>query len=1045
MEMEDDELPSFRTAMSISRSDPLRARCIEHWAFSLFNRHAFSKQLDALEQSILYFMEAIFLPHALDSEGKPIDIVKMFYFLAGAIFTRANEHRDRQPEDVKHCMMYLRYLREHCREFLNDPRFAVTELLVRAMAIRVVMEVGDVVQDLEEMADLCYEFLNSNTSITALTLPITTFAETIDGHFGGALRRQRPSKKLIECLRKAQICLPDQHHVSIVLAKCLYLRFKTTPPDDDYKEGMAILDKIIPFRGPGDTSSPFRGRALKLAGMFAHTQFSFSGKPEDLEEAIFRIRSRLEGTPLQDLYRSQIIEDLSLLERLRLQDYSITRSELAALSSNAEYSGLSSFRDLTASLTELDTVTAMPLSEANTILLKYLEPLQDSAIERLSDITDIEDGIKFCQEVLASHSGSKLAPKALEALPKLLRRAFDRTDQIEYIDEAISVCRNKLEASITRRPNSIELISYLSIRLDYLSLKEDSATVHQREFPYVVQKVQDLDELMRLFAAAVNDEHMDILHRFPLSCNWASIAHRHGHPSASIAYDQAISLMQAYLTFSPTLHVQHARLVAARHNMEVLPLAYASLQIRTGRLQQAIETLDQGRALLWTEMRGLRSSIAQLCVANSHLAGEFAAVNRDLEKLTLTNFLDTNLDDGDAGFKGIDSFGLLVERQQNLLDAREKLISQIQVLPGFDTFLRPPSFDTLRSVALHGPVIIVNHCRFGSDVLILLNNSPPSLITTADDFYDRAQKLKDRLWIARKKGLQSDEYEDALRSVLKELYDIVGRSVIERLNALNVPEQSRIWWCPTSVFCSLPLHAMGPIPSDVGRPQYFLDLYISSYTPSLSALIESNKPTSHMPGMPSLLLALQPDASMPQALNEMKAVRASCPQVKALIATAATPPAVLEHLREHQFAHIVCHGILEPGKPFDSSFILFQGKRLSLLDIVQSRLPEAQFAFLSACHTAELTDESPVDEALHLAAAMQYCGFRSVVGTMWAMADADGPDLAGNFYKLVFADKTQGVRYYERTAEALRDAVVKLRRKKTVTLERWVNYVHYGA
>jgi len=200
-----------------------------------------------------------------------------------------------------------------------------------------------------------------------------------------------------------------------------------------------------------------------------------------------------------------------------------------------------------------------------------------------------------------------------------------------------------------------------------------------------------------------------------------------------------------------------------------------------------------------------------------------------------------------------------------------------------------------------------------------------------------------------------------------------------------------------------------------------------------------------MPEKPSLLLVLQPDASMAQALNEMKAVQVSCPQVKTLIAATATPPAALKHLREHQFAHIVCHGILEPGKPFDSSFILFEGKRLSLLDIVQSRLPEAEFAFLSACHTAELTDESPVDEALHLAAAMQYCGFRSVVGTMWAMLDADGPDLAGNFYKSVFADRTQGVRYYERTAEALRDAVVKLRRKRNVTLERWVNYVHYGA
>jgi hypothetical protein len=66
---------------------------------------------------------------------------------------------------------------------------------------------------------------------------------------------------------------------------------------------------------------------------------------------------------------------------------------------------------------------------------------------------------------------------------------------------------------------------------------------------------------------------------------------------------------------------------------------------------------------------------------------------------------------------------------------------------------------------------------------------------------------------------------------------------------------------------------------------------------------------------------------------------------------------------------------------------------------------------------------------------------------MWAMADTDGRDLAGNFYKSLFSGRREGMHYYERTAEALRDAVVKLRRKKGrgMSLERWVNYVHYGA
>ena len=164
-----------------------------------------------------------------------------------------------------------------------------------------------------------------------------------------------------------------------------------------------------------------------------------------------------------------------------------------------------------------------------------------------------------------------------------------------------------------------------------------------------------------------------------------------------------------------------------------------------------------------------------------------------------------------------------------------------------------------------------------------------------------------------------------------------------------------------------------------------------------------------------------------------------------LISKKATPSAVIRRLRDHRFAHFSCHGILEAGKPFDASFKLHQGQRLTLLEIVRSQLPSAEFAFLSACHTAELTEESIADEGLHLSAAVQYSGFRSVVGTMWAMADVDGQVLAKHFYASVISEKWEGVPYYERTAEALRDAVQELRRRKKVTTERWVNFVHYGA
>ena len=895
----------------------------------------------------------------------------------------------------------------------------VSTSLVEILAVQVSLELGDVDQDIEEMADLCDELLNSDISQQFLISPITSFASAISLRFKGPAERKILSKKATDCLLKAIVRFPDLHGIATVFATSLHTRFCAAPSDDDYEAAMVMLDTVLTFRGPGDAPSPYRNIALNIAALWADSRFFAYGKPEHLEHAIYCHRTALDATSIEDPDLAVNIEFLSYLEGFRLDSRANTQEVLVV---PPESGKLPPFRELIASFPGPMAAEPDPMTLYKSLI----------NIDQVTDVADIKDGVEYFRFLLNSDPRGNLAVLAHQASSILLNRAFQLTHEIRYLNEAISSSRDGINAidSLSERVVSVRwLISLLLTRLELLR--------HQ----------EDLHELMQLFPTVANPSDDLALSRgeLPNSFTWATTARRFGHPSASTAYDYAMSWMQASLIFAPTLDKQHSRLIET-HGLHAIPLDYASYHIRTGHLEQAIEALEQGRGLLWSEMRGLRTSIDQIRLADPDLADKFSTVNRELETLSLTFSLNNNVD-GNNGLEGMDPYGRGVMQKQKLLDDRERLITQIRGLSGFDTFLKPPLFDTLCSAASHGPVIIINHCRWRSDILILLHNSPPSLIPTSDDFYTRANKLQDQLLGERKKGLESDAYEDALRGVLKELYELVGRPVIKRLNDLNIPQQSRIWWCPTSVFCSLPLHAMGPISSNVGPPQYFLDLYIPSYTPSLSALIDSHRPNSQTIKNPSILLVVQPDASMVQTLDEMRAVQQASSPVTTLIGTTATTSVVLERLQDHRFVHIVCHGLLESGRPFNSSFKLHQGKRLSLLDIIQSRLPNAEFAFLAACHTAELTDESPADEALHLAAAMQYCGFRSVVGTMWAMADTDGQYLAENFYKLVFSGGKQGVCHYERTAEALRDAVVRLRRKKRIgmSLERWVNYVHYGA
>jgi hypothetical protein len=251
---------------------------------------------------------------------------------------------------------------------------------------------------------------------------------------------------------------------------------------------------------------------------------------------------------------------------------------------------------------------------------------------------------------------------------------------------------------------------------------------------------------MELLSQCVNNASNIMPNRFLIACAWALFVRRTRHPSVSSAYETALTLMQNILLFSPTLQLQHTTL--AMHDVtHSLPLDFASHRIDSYQLEEAIEVLERGRALLWSEMRHLCASTDQLLESDPELGRKFAAVNRDLEELTksVPPSHKLNMDDGASDdLRAADQFGRLVLKQRRLLKERAKLISQIQALPNFDSFLASPSFATLRSAASSGPVIIINHSRYRSDILVL-HNMPPSLIPTPDDFFERAAALKDKV------------------------------------------------------------------------------------------------------------------------------------------------------------------------------------------------------------------------------------------------------------------------------------------------------------
>ena len=96
-----------------------------------------------------------------------------------------------------------------------------------------------------------------------------------------------------------------------------------------------------------------------------------------------------------------------------------------------------------------------------------------------------------------------------------------------------------------------------------------------------------------------------------------------------------------------------------------MALDYASHRINTGQLEEATEILEQGRSILWSEMRGIRTPAAQLAEEDSHMAQRFEEINQELEALIISTTLSVFLV-GESNFT--DPFGRLVVNQRKLVE-----------------------------------------------------------------------------------------------------------------------------------------------------------------------------------------------------------------------------------------------------------------------------------------------------------------------------------------------------------------------------------------
>ncbi|VDC05884.1 unnamed protein product [Peniophora sp. CBMAI 1063] len=501
-------------------------------------------------------------------------------------------------------------------------------------------------------------------------------------------------------------------------------------------------------------------------------------------------------------------------------------------------------------------------------------------------------------------------------------------------------------------------------------------------------------------------------------------------------------------------------------HMGALINSAVSVAVSLGALAQAVEWLEAGRALIWAQVSSLRTPLDDLREVSPRLADALQDIQQQLRDSVPSNLA---FEAGDILSYAADS---AATHHRQLVIQRENLLVEIRALIGFGGFLLPISFEAIAPSLVHlsGPVIFINIHPSRCDALIVHPHGALTSVSLPQLSLKRTEGLLN-IWVTQVVGSMGRErglvpvapprgHQDAFTLVLERLWIWVVHPILQSLDLHAMMENDRlphITWCPTGWLAYLPLHAAG-LYNEAFGPRVF-DFVVSSYAPSLSALIRScHKPVHCSGAAPRMLLVTQSatpgQSALPGTIRErenlLQALAPSDIETTILDGGDATVDAVRGALSQQRatWVHLACHGSQDMfADPTQSAFMLHDG-RLSLTDLMNTVSDgSAELAFLSACQTAVGALQNP-EESAHLAAGMLAVGFKGVVGTTWSIRDDDAPIVVEAFYKKLLALRSDGMLRKGETgaAYALHEATNVLRaRVGDDSFMRWVPFVHFGA
>ncbi|KAG0703379.1 hypothetical protein DFH29DRAFT_998529 [Suillus ampliporus] len=370
------------------------------------------------------------------------------------------------------------------------------------------------------------------------------------------------------------------------------------------------------------------------------------------------------------------------------------------------------------------------------------------------------------------------------SLDKLAHSLFTRFQQRTVqsdLDESIELHR----AALALHPPGHSVDPPLSTILP-ISLSPDSSSVASSSMlmnpsssielhlhsvlPAIRGTLSDRDEAYRFYLQLSHLSHVSSRGDFCTAILRVVSAEQMDHGSSLEAHQTALKFLDEHVAFlsSPLRPFDVVRVVTS-----TLAVHAFSCCLRRGAPTTAVELVEQGCAVFWTQLARFRTPLDELSFS------------------------------GDTG-------AALAEEVQQL---------SFHIRNAFDD-----------DAAEHGSVIIVNACKYSCDALIILSAHDPVHVPL-DITQTEVSELSSEFQSLAEKFGSSDVH---LISILRQPLDSIVDLIVEALRESKVEPGSRIWWYLIDKFTLLPLHAIGPYEK---RSNSLSQIYISSYTPTLATLL----------------------------------------------------------------------------------------------------------------------------------------------------------------------------------------------------------------